>query len=293
MKVIIGTRGSALARAQADITAAALRALDPETDVSIKLIQTRGDIDQSPIPLDQVGKGWFTKEIEKELLEGNIDIAVHSLKDMAEEIPEGLVIGAYLSRENPRDALVTKNGESFEALPAGAIVGTDSIRRKLQLLALRSDLTVKSIRGNVGTRLEKLKTEDYSAVVLAIAGLTRIGLAERAVHLFEPDEMTPAPGQGILALEVKQNDAKLQKLLAAINDSEAERAARIERSFSKTIGGGCKSPIGAYAFREGDDYVLIGMRADSESNIRREHVRAPVEASEQLGDVLAQKLLQD
>jgi hydroxymethylbilane synthase len=293
MKVIIGTRGSALARAQADITAAALRALDPETDVSIKLIQTRGDIDQSPIPLDQVGKGWFTKEIEKELLEGNIDIAVHSLKDMAEEIPEGLVIGAYLSRENPRDALVTKNGESFEALPAGAIVGTDSIRRKLQLLALRSDLTVKSIRGNVGTRLEKLKTEDYSAVVLAIAGLTRLGLAERAVHLFEPDEMTPAPGQGILALEVKQNDAKLQKLLAAINDSEAERAARIERSFSKTIGGGCKSPIGAYAFREGDDYVLIGMRADSESNIRREHVRAPVEASEQLGDVLAQKLLQD
>lgn len=291
MKIIIGTRGSALARAQADIAAAALQGVDPDIDISFKIIQTHGDIDQNPIPLDQVGKGWFTKEIEQELLDGTIDIAVHSLKDMAAENPPGLFIGAYLSRENPRDCLVTKNGETLEMLPSGAIVGTDSIRRKLQLLALRSDLRVESIRGNVITRLEKLKTGNYAAVVLAIAGLTRLGLADRAVRVFEPKEMTPAPGQGILALQTKQGTS-LQKLLETINDADAAHAAHLERSFSKTMGGGCKAPVGVYAFREGDEYVLMGMRADSESNIMREEMRAPFHASDDLGEIVAQKLLE-
>lgn len=289
--LIIGTRGSDLALKQADITKRALRATEPTLEIEIQIIKTEGDLNDNPVPLDAVGKGWFTKEIEQALLNGSIDIAVHSLKDMPELLPHGLHIGAYLEREDARDVLVNKNNLVLDALPHGAVVGTDSLRRKVQILALRGDLTVTSIRGNVPTRLQKLATKHYDALVLAAAGLKRLGMEDTITQYFEVNEMTPAPGQGTLALEVREGDAELKKLLAAIQDPSAAEASTIERSYSRTMGGGCKSPTGAYAFREGDQWVIIGMRADSSMHIVREEMRAPLRESEWLGERLAQKLL--
>jgi len=290
-RIIIGTRGSALALKQADITANAIRTINSSIDIDICIIQTHGDVNQNPIPLDTIGKGWFTKEIEDALLIGEIHLAIHSLKDMADDMPVGLHIGACLAREDARDVLITKHGESLEELPQGAVIGTDSSRRQIQMKALRLDVVMKSLRGNVPTRLDKLVAEPYDAVILAAAGLKRLGLEERITRYFEPHEVTPAPGQGILAIQTKEGDVELHELLAAINDKEAAQVAHIERSFSKMMGGGCKSPTGAYAFRVGDQCHLIGMRADSAMNIMREEMSAPWDTSEQLGEMLAKKLL--
>jgi hydroxymethylbilane synthase len=282
-----------LALKQTEITKDAIQAVDPSLAIEVRVIETHGDINQNPIPLDTIGKGWFTEEIEHALLNGEIDLAVHSLKDMADDMPPGLHIGAYLRREDARDVLITKHGESLEELPRGAVIGTDSSRRQIQMKALRPGVVMKSLRGNVPTRLQKLASEPYDAVILAAAGLKRLGLNDRIIRYFEPHEMTPAPGQGILAIQVKESEARLQQLLAMINDTDTAHAARIERSFSKTMGGGCKSPTGAYAVRDGDECVLIGMRADSESKIRRDEMRLPWTASEQLGETLARKLLEN
>jgi hydroxymethylbilane synthase len=292
-RIVIGTRGSALAVKQVDIFANAMKSADPSADIEIRIIQTQGDVNQSPIPLDTVGKGWFTGEIEHALLSGEIDLAAHSLKDMADDMPQGLHIGAYLPREDARDALITKHGESLEELPRGAVIGTDSARRQIQMQAIRPDAIMKSLRGNVPTRLEKLMSESYDAIILASAGLKRLGLSDRIIRYFEPHEMTPAPGQGIIAIQARENDMRLQELLAIVNDVDTAHAALIERSFSKAMGGGCKSPTGAYAFRDADDCLLIGMRADSALNIRRDEMRAPWIASGQLGDALARKLLEN
>ena len=290
-RLVIGTRGSALALKQIDITRSIIQAINPSLAIEARIIKTLGDVNQNPIPLDTIGKSWFTKEIEDALLSGEIDLAVHSLKDMAEEMPGGLHIGAYLPREDARDVLITKRGQSLEELPRGAIIGTDSSRRQIQMKALRPDVRMQSLRGNVLTRLQKLTSEPYDAIILAAAGLKRLGLEQRITRYLEPHEMTPAPGQGILAVQVKEGDTELHKLLAVINDVDAAHAARIERSFSKAMGGGCKSPTGAYASREGNQCLLIGMRADSESNILRTEMRAPWEKSAHLGEMLAQKLL--
>jgi hydroxymethylbilane synthase len=290
-KVILGTRGSKLALIQTDITAAALKAIDPSLEVEIKIIETQGDSNFSPIPLDTVGKGWFTKEIEQALSDGSIDLAVHSLKDLEVEGPPGLVINTFLSREDPRDALVSKNNEPFEKLPAGAIVGTDSIRRRIQLLALRQDLKVESVRGNVPTRLSKLDAGNYDALVLAAAGLIRLGLKNRIAQYFEPNEITPAPGQGILAVQSRGDDTAMQTLLLRINDERAARAAHIERSFSRMVGGGCKAPVGAHMWEEGETIYCIGMLAGDDGSIVRDIASAPLKESDTLGEELAKKLL--
>lgn len=290
-RIIIGTRGSSLAIKQTEIVANALRAVDPSLVIETRIIQTQGDINQQPIPLDTIGKGWFTREIEAALLNGEIDLAEHSLKDVADDMPPELHMAAYLPREDARDVLVTRHGQSLDDLPPDAIIGTDSARRQAQMLALRPDVRMQSIRGNVLTRLHKLETESYDAVILAAAGLRRLDLENRITRYFEPHEMTPAPGQGILAVQARRDRTELQQLLAAINETEAARAAEIERSFSRTIGGGCKSPTGAYAYHDADTCVLIGMRADSQSTIIREEMRAALTACEQLGEALAKKLL--
>ena len=209
--LIIGPRGSELAHVQAGIVRHALQAVEPKLQIQVKIIRTYGDVNQQPIPLDTIGKGWFTKEIERALLDGSIDLAVHSLKDLAHEIPAGLHIGAHLPREDARDVLITKHGESLEELPRGAIIGTDSLRRQTQMCALRPDVKAQSLRGNVLTRLKKLSSENYNAIILAAAGLKRLGLENRITRYFDPIEMTPAPGQGILALQAKQNGAELQQ----------------------------------------------------------------------------------
>lgn len=292
-KIIIGTRGSKLALEQTDIVARAFQVADPTLETEVRIITTRGDKDFKPIPLDTVGKGWFTKEIEDGLLDGSIDFAVHSLKDMAEEMPAGLCIGAYLAREDARDVLVAKHGQSLEALPAGAIVGTDSIRRQVQMLVLRPDVVVKSLRGSVPTRLEKLQSEEYDAIIIAAAGLKRLGLEEKITRYFEPNEMTPSPGQGILAIEVREDNAHLRETLARIHDEAATRAANIERSFSRSVGGGCKSPTGAYATEVNGEWLLVGMVASEDGKkIIRDEMRAPIEESDSLGKKLAKQLLE-
>ena len=273
-QLIIGTRGSALALKQSDIVTQALRAADPSIEVAVRIIQTHGDTNQQPIPLDTIGKGWFTQEIEQVLLSHNIDLAVHSLKDLAENMPEGLSIGAYLPREDARDVLITKHGESLEALKRGAIVGTDSARRRVQILALRPDLQVVSLRGNVPTRIEKLTKENYDAIILASAGLKRLGMEEKITRYFTIDEITPAPGQGILAVQARVGDAALDALLARINDTDAAQASHIERSFSSIVGGGCKAPTGAYAAHEGEEYVLSGMIVAKDGRIIRDEMHA-------------------
>jgi hydroxymethylbilane synthase len=290
-KVILGTRGSKLALIQTDITAAALKAADPALTVEIKIIETQGDSNFSPIPLDTVGKGWFTKEIEQALSDGSIDLAVHSLKDLEVEGPPGLIINTFLSREDPRDALVTKNNEPLEKLPAGAVVGTDSIRRKVQLLAIRPDLKVESVRGNVPTRLGKMDAGNYDALVLAAAGLIRLGLQNRIAQYFEPNEITPAPGQGILAVQSRADDTAVQTLLSQINDAHAARAAHIERSFSRMVGGGCKAPVGAHMWEEAETVYCIGMLARDDGSIVRDIASAPLQACDTLGEELAKKLL--
>jgi len=298
-KIVIGTRGSELALKQTEIVSQALLAAYPSLAIETRIIVTTGDTNQSPIPMTTTGKGWFTKEIEEALLAGSIDIAVHSLKDVGEKQPEGLKLAAYLPREDARDALIAKNGESMEDLPEGAIIGTDSPRRQAQMRALRPDVQMKSLRGNVLTRLKKLDgtfdgkdNQKYDAIILAVAGLKRLGLEKRITRIFEPDEMTPAPGQGILAIESRDNDGFVQEILSRINDAEAMQIARIERSFSKATGAGCKSPTGAYAFRTGNNCRLIGMVArDDGSQVIRGEMEMPWDSSDTLGELLARDLL--
>ena len=218
MHIIIGTRGSDLALAQTDIVKKLVTSLDPSITVEIKVIKTEGDKNMAPIPTDVVGKGWFTKEIEKALLTREIDLAEHSLKDLGEVLPEGLIISAIPARGDVRDVLVSKNNIQVKDLPEGAIIGTDSARRKVLLLQMRSDLQVESVRGNVNTRLRKLQEEDYDALVLAAAGLQRLGMEDIITEYFDPFEFIPAPGQGAIAIQTRSSDTELNRLLVKIND---------------------------------------------------------------------------
>jgi len=292
LKLVAGTRGSVLALKQTDMVVQALKKVDPGIEVEVRVIKTTGDGNQNPIPLDTIGKGWFTKEIEDSLSNGSVDFAVHSLKDLTTELPPGLILAAYLPREDARDVLITKHNEPLSKLHVGAIVGTDSTRRQVQMLSMRPDLQMKSLRGNVPKRVEKLYAEDYDAVILAAAGLIRLGMQDKITRIFEPHEMTPAPGQGTLAVQIKEDNAPLKGLLAKINDADAEFASELERSFSKEIGGGCKSPTGAYARRLKEEWQMIGMAASEDNKrIERAEMIAPVAESKNLGVELARKLL--
>lgn len=287
MPLIIGTRGSALALVQANIAAAALKAKHPHLTIEIRTIETLGDTNQQPIPLDTVGKGWFTQEIESALLAGDIHLAVHSLKDMGTQMPAGLEIGAYLPREDARDALITKNNENLEALKQGALIGTDSARRQVQMLALRSDVQMRSLRGNVPTRIEKLRTQQYDGIILAVAGLKRLGREKEISRYFSVEEMTPAPGQGTMAVQYALENTEVRDMLASINDQNTAHVSEIERTFSSAIGGGCKSPTGAYACLEGSDCVLAAMTTNVAGVIIRDTARAPWQSSADLGKQLA------
>lgn len=293
MKLIAGTRGSALALKQTDAVVRKLMAADPALEVEVRVIETKGDTNLSPIPLDSIGKGWFTHEIEDALAGGLIDFAVHSLKDMAEVQPEGLTVAAYPEREDARDALVSNHKGGIDGLTQGAIVGTDSARRGVQLRALRPDIVVKSVRGSVPTRLEKLRAGGYDAVVLAVAGLKRLGREDEISCYFSIDEMTPAPGQGILAVQARDSDSNMQRLLARINDPAVEAAALLERSFARAAGAGCKSPVGAYAEPEGDAHSLTGMLSDENPlRIVRDRVRVEPQERTRAAKELAQTLYQ-
>lgn len=291
--MIIGTRGSELALIQTNIIKAAIEQAFPNEKCEVKIIKTEGDVNQSPIPLSTIGKSWFTKEIERELLEKHIDLAVHSLKDLPNELPPDLFISAYLNRENARDVLVSKSGQKFDELPPGAVIGTDSSRRKAQLLNLRNDIEVKSIRGNVPTRLTKLfEGTDYDAIVLAAAGVERLNLSSKITQYFEFSEIIPSPGQGVLAVESRQDDQKITEILKQINNHDTEVLASIEREFSQAVGGGCKMPVGAYAFFNGADIVLLGMVGTLDGKeVVKDSLTASKDDTKSLGTNLARIIL--
>lgn len=251
--IVVGTRQSALALTQTGQVIDELARISEkhgfDYTFEVKKIVTKGDriLD---VTLSKVGgKGLFVKEIEQALVDGDIDLAVHSMKDMPYELPEGLMNGAIPKRVDPRDCLVTREGGGLDALPLGARVGTSSLRRSCQLKHARPDLQLESIRGNIDSRIRKLETEGFDAVVLASAGLTRMGWQDRISANIPVDVCLPAVGQGALGIECRENDEQIRELLSLLNDSETELTVRAERSFLGSLNGGCQVPIGAYCMR--------------------------------------------
>ena len=288
----IGTRGSKLARWQTDYAVRELCKVQPGLQIEIKEIKTKGDkiLDA---PLAKIGgKGLFTQEIEKQMLQGEIDCAVHSLKDLPTVLPQGLAIGAVPVRADARDALVSDKYQSLQDLPAGAKVGTSSLRRQAQLLAIRPDLQLVSLRGNVDTRLRKMKQEGLDAIVLAAAGLSRLQYADRIVEYLDFAVCLPAAGQGALALEVRQDDLRLQKLLQKIHHAETFCSVTAERAFLCCLGGGCQVPVGAFASLQEGRLTLQGVVAAADgSEFYRGRVQGKPEEAELLGKRLAAELL--
>ncbi len=246
-KLRIGTRGSRLALFQARLVETELRTAFPSLETEIKEIKTLGDINPKEDISRMGGKGVFVKEIEQSLLSGEIDIAVHSMKDMPSVLPDGLVVGSALKREDPRDVFVSADGRTLEQLGGRGRVGTGSIRRRAQLLFRFPDLEVVPIRGNVDTRLKKIFSENLDGIVLAAAGLNRLGLSERITQHLAQDYMVPAPCQGIIAIECRKDDTETRNLISAITHADTETAAVFERSFLETFGGDCQIPLGCCA----------------------------------------------
>lgn len=286
----IGTRGSRLALWQANHVRELLARANLEAELEI--IRTTGD-KITDVPLAQVGgKGLFTKEIEEALLAERIDLAVHSLKDLPTQLPPGLKLGAVTRREDPRDALVSGNGKRFAELPPGARLGTSSLRRQVQLRNLRRDLIIEPLRGNLDTRLRKLDAGQYDAIVMAAAGLKRLGWEERATQFFAPEEMVPAIGQGALAIEVRADDPQVAAVLAVLNHAETATTTAAERAFLARLGGGCQVPIAAHARVVGTELHLVGLVAGPDgSPLVRGSVTGRPEAGEALGMRLAEDLL--
>ncbi|MSQ07178.1 MAG: hydroxymethylbilane synthase [Dehalococcoidia bacterium] len=258
----VGTRGSALALRQTEETISRLRDCHPGIQVEVVTVRTQGDADQSS-PLATLGRGIFVKEIERELLAGRLDLAVHSLKDVPTALPPGLVIGAVLPRQDPRDVLVNRWGCRLDQLPAGARIGTSSPRREAQLRDACPQVSVLPIRGNVETRLNKAtgdapgnSGDSYDGAVLAAAGLIRLGLAEHIAEYLSPQEFVPPPGQGVLAVEARAEDGNLLELLRPVDDATTRYAATAERAFLEKLGGGCQVPVGAFARSEGELLML-------------------------------------
>ena len=265
-----GSRSSELARWQTGFVQRSLEAQWPGLKSGQILIQTEGDrVLELPLP-EIGGKGLFTQELELALGEGRIDVAVHSLKDLPVEDSAGIVIGLIPEREVARDVLVSRNGEMLEALQPGAVVGTSSLRRQGQLLASRPDLVIKSLRGNVQTRLKKLEDGQYDAIVLAQAGLVRLGLEAHISQVLPYKTMMPAPGQGALAVQCRQGDRETLELLAILDDSVTRAEVEAERRFLEALGGGCSLPVGALAeLRQGEIYMqAVVVSPDGKRSIR-------------------------
>lgn len=288
----IGTRQSLLALWQSNHIATCLRKQYPECEVVLKKIVTKGDriLD---VPLAQIGgKGLFTKEIEEDLLSGEVDLAVHSLKDMPTVLPEGLCLTAITERANVGDAFVSNDYACFEELPLGAVVGTSSLRRKAQLLAARPDLTIRDLRGNVDTRLRKLDEGLYDAVILAAAGLERLGHGDRIKAIIPSDVCLPAVGQGALAIECRTDDAEVRQMLDFLNDQPTVYATAAERAFLGLLEGGCQVPIGVHADVNGEQIKIEAIIAALDgSTVLRDTIEGAAVDAVALGQKLGKKML--
>lgn len=265
MKIRVGTRGSNLALIQTNWAIDRLKEKFPEVEFEVKIIKTKGD-KILHLSLDKIGdKGLFVKEIESQLLEGEIDLAVHSMKDMPAEVVEGLKFAAVPKREDPRDVIILREGlNSFDELPIGATIGTGSKRRKYQLLRKRPDLNIVPIRGNIETRISKIESENLDGIVLAASGVIRADLEEKITEFLSVDLMIPAPAQGALALEIRENDEKLEKMIDAIRDEVSQIQTDAERSYLAGIDGSCHIPMGAYCEVNGDNLTLTGIFGDED-----------------------------
>ncbi|MFC1578103.1 hydroxymethylbilane synthase [Thermodesulfobacteriota bacterium] len=288
----IGTRASKLALWQANWVQSALNEKFPGQTVELVKIKTKGDkiLD---VPLAKVGgKGLFVKEIEQALLESRIDLAVHSMKDMPAEIPEGLCIGAIPPRENPADVLVSKDGLAFSELKRGAVIGTSSLRRAAQLRHARSDIVIEPLRGNLDTRLKKLQTEGLDAIVLAAAGIRRLNLEHRITEYLQADIMLPAVGQGALCIEMRQNDPTIAPMLATLDHANSRAVVLGERAFLNRLGGSCQVPIAGHGEILADTFSLTGLVAAVDgSRIIKATNSGPAGNAEAVGVQLAEQLL--
>lgn len=291
-RVRIGTRGSQLALTQSRAVKEAIERLHPDCRVDLEIIKTTGD-KITDVPLAKVGgKGLFVKEIEDALLEGSVDLAVHSMKDVPAELPGLLEIAVIPRREDPRDVLVVRGGGSLTDLTKGARVGTSSLRRSAQIKHLRPDVAIENLRGNLDTRLRKLEDGMYDAVVLAAAGIHRMGWRDRISSYLDPSVFLPAIGQGALGLEIRRDDFRTLDLIAPIHDPRTAVAVTAERSFLKELEGGCQVPIAGYAEAHGDTIVLTGLVASLDGRVIYRSTRsAGWQAAVDLGRSLARELL--
>lgn len=288
-RLVVGTRGSSLAMVQTESVVARIRELNPGLEVNISRIVTAGDRDRQS-ELDKIGVAVFVKELEEALLDGRIDLAVHSLKDMPVDLPEGLGLAAVTERLDPRDALVTR--ASLMALPQGARIGTDSLRRAAQLFRLRPDISVSSIRGNVGTRLRKVASGEFDGVVVAAAAMLRLGWPNKITEYLPLEQFLPAVGQGVLGLEARLNDKEALKLVSPLNDAPTWQSVTAERAFLRTLGGGCRAPIAALGTVSGTVLKLEGMVASIDGeDLLRISEEGNVNDPETLGTHLAQRIL--
>jgi len=291
-RIRIATRESLLAVWQAEYVASALKALHPGVEVELVKMKSQGD-SILDVPLAKIGgKGLFVKELEQGLMSGDADIAVHSLKDVPMELPEGLHVPVVCTREDPRDAFVSNTYKSIDELPVGAVVGTSSMRRQCQLLEKRPDLKINFLRGNVQTRLRKLDEGQYDAIILASAGLRRLGNEDRITAYIDPMFMLPAVGQGAIGIECRTDDDRINVMLMGLNDPKTHARVLAERAMNRRLQGGCQVPIAGYAELEHGVIVLHGLVGTPDGKtIIRGNISGYPENAEELGTVLADDLL--
>ena len=290
MKIAVGTRGSRLALAQTEEVLSHLRRITPDVEPNVVVIRSAGDA-MPDAPLAGLGKGVFTSALESALQDGIVDMVVHSLKDLPTAIPDGLSVMAVCPRSDPRDVLVNASQSTLAEMPAGSVIGTSSPRRAAQLRVLRGDVTVEPVRGNVETRIGKADGNGYEAVVVAAAGLLRLGLEDRIAQYFDPYEIVPEPGQGALAVEVRSEREDLLSMLEAIGDAPTRTAVAAERAFVVAMGGGCRVPIAAHAAVDGDTVVMVGMVSSVDgSEMIKKRLTGKAEQPDEAGRALAEEL---
>ncbi len=292
-EVVIGTRGSQLALWQSRTVEKMLRSAHPDLSVRLEIIKTVGD-EILDVALSKIGdKGLFTKELEKAILGGQVHLAVHSLKDMQSVLPEGLTLGCITERHAPEDALIAPSGMTLETLPHGATVATGSLRRRSQLLHLRPDFTIVDVRGNVNTRLEKYYSNGWDGMILARAGVERLGLDEHIAQIIPTDIMLPAVGQGALGVEIRSNDPEMLELVQALEHTPTRYRVTAERALLKTLEGGCQVPIAGHATLDGGMLRLDAFVGSLDgTNVLANHITGPVASAEELGIALATKMLE-
>lgn len=295
MKIVVGTRGSKLALIQTNWVVDELKKANPDVEFEVKVIKTKGDL-ITHLPLHKIGdKGLFTKEIEQQLLDEKIDLAIHSMKDMPSVLPEGLKFASLPKREDPRDVLVLKEQyKTIDDLPQGAKIGTGSKRRTYQLLKYRPDLNIVPIRGNIDTRIKKIEDENLDGVVLAAAGLNRAGLDNHISYYLPTEIMIPAPAQGALALEIREGDSTMEEIISHIKDDLTEIQVVAERGFLAGVNGSCHVPMGAYCEIKDNKLHLSGIYGDEEgSKLVIKSITGSIEQAEEIGFELAKRVLKE